>query len=373
MEFTAIGITDGIGSLIWGAKQIGFKILGNHEWRKYYDTGTFEHNFEAPYVQDYEVIDNSMVGVDLIASHAECGNFSNLYTGPNRDKRVLDPGDIWQFINLAQKYKPKFFLADNLVKSLVAVTPSEWRSAFPDYNITFEWVSNYHYGNTQYNRRRMFIVGSHKDLNYKFVPGEFDHCLIMRDVISDIPDNACNHQKMDLNCYTQWSGYQIGEKNQGRLQLYELQDWLSKSIPGRNMPYYNKKGELKSKPGYSIVRLDYRSPVLSGGGGFYDNHWIEDEEYEYYRPLTMRERLRIQGFPDNFILTPLKFEWGSKDHQCLIKQTGKCMPDEFPTYFAKQIKKFLETGELPESGKRLTKIPELIQEDMELNKELYYV
>ena len=69
----------------------------------------------------------------------------------------------------------------------------------------------------------------------------------------------------------------------------------------------------------------------------------------------MRERLRIQGFEDNFELVPESFTWGDKAHQNQIKQTGKCMPVDFPRYFANQIKEFLSNGTLPEKGTKVIK------------------
>jgi site-specific DNA-cytosine methylase len=50
-QFKAIGITCGIGSMLLGAKQAGFQILGNVEWRNYYrrvdadGNNTFLRNF----------------------------------------------------------------------------------------------------------------------------------------------------------------------------------------------------------------------------------------------------------------------------------------------------------------------------------------
>ncbi|MBC8183254.1 DNA cytosine methyltransferase [candidate division KSB1 bacterium] len=69
----AIGITSGIGSMLIGAKQAGFKIIGNIEWRKYYHTGTFENNFNAPLwnnindLTEKEV--NNMSNADIAFGH----------------------------------------------------------------------------------------------------------------------------------------------------------------------------------------------------------------------------------------------------------------------------------------------------------------
>lgn len=338
-----IGITSGIGSLQYGFHRSGWEVGNAHEWRKYYNTGTFERNYGASVTEIYEP-DPSDVGVDCIVSHPECGNYSNLYTGPNASTRVADPGDIFQFINLAAQYQPKVFLCDNLPKSLQAVSVETWRNEFLDYRLYFEYISNWGYGSVQKNRKRLFVIGVHRDLDWYFVPCEKPHELTIRDVISDLSPDTPNHQKMQLSDYTQWRGYQIGEPDRERLTLEELQEWL-KDVRWRTLfPYYNKKGEYKRRPGYYIVDPDHTGPVLSGGGGFFDNHWILDEEDLYYRPLTMRERLRIQGFEDDFILVPEQFQYGTRDHQWLVKQTGKCMPTEFPYFFAKQLKEYLDNG-----------------------------
>jgi site-specific DNA-cytosine methylase len=348
-----IGITSGVGSLQYGFLRAGFEIEHQHEWRKYYNSGTFEKNYGKEYTESYEV-DSRFKGVDVVVSHPECGNYSNLYCGKNKDSRQKDPGDIFKFMDLCKQYKPKFFLADNLPKSLLAVSPEEWVDFFPEYDIHFEMVSNWGYGNVQKFRNRLFVIGSLKELEFKFVPGEYKHDLVLADVIWDIPADAPNHNKMQLTDLTQWSSYQIGgDKGSEKLTLAEMQDWFANhNTLRRNMAYYNKNGELKHKPGYSIVDPDHNAPVLSGGGGFFDNHWIFDG---YYRPLTMRERLRIQGFGDDFVLHPLEFKYGSKDHRDQIKQSGKCMPVNFPEYFALQVKEFLNNGTLPESGTKVIK------------------
>ena len=75
----------------------------------------------------------------------------------------------------------------------------------------------------------------------------------------------------------------------------------------------------------------------------------------FWRPFTIRERLRIQGFDDDFILVPDKLVPEEKFYLYQIKQTGKCMPIEFAYYFAKQIRDFLDFGILPEKGNRILK------------------
>ena len=46
----AIGMTCGVGSLLIGAKKVGFEVVGNIEWRPYYHTNTFTYNFPGAFL-----------------------------------------------------------------------------------------------------------------------------------------------------------------------------------------------------------------------------------------------------------------------------------------------------------------------------------
>ena len=57
----AFGLISGVGSLLYGAKKAGFEIVGNCDWRKYYHTGSFEHNFKRPFTEDIYDYDISKI------------------------------------------------------------------------------------------------------------------------------------------------------------------------------------------------------------------------------------------------------------------------------------------------------------------------
>jgi len=90
-QLKAIGLTCGIGSLLVGAKQAGFKVVGNIEWRTYYgkpDTQgrtTFGENFGGALFKNRishlspQEIERCME-LDLAMGHPECGNYSQLNT-----------------------------------------------------------------------------------------------------------------------------------------------------------------------------------------------------------------------------------------------------------------------------------------------------
>lgn len=123
-KLKALGMICGVGSMLIGAKRQGFEIVGNIEWRKYYHTGTFEHNFPGSFMVDrIEDLDQEKIkacrDLDLIIGHTECGNFSDMRANKTNAIDAGDKGDIPQFIEAIKKLRPKFFAMDNLPKSLI--------------------------------------------------------------------------------------------------------------------------------------------------------------------------------------------------------------------------------------------------------------
>lgn len=359
----ALGMICGVGSMMIGAKRQGYQIIGNIEWRQYYHSGTFEHNFPGSFMVDTikdltpEQIE-SCEDLDLIIGHTECGNFSNMRANKNNAIDAGDKGDIPQFVEAVQTLRPKFFVMDNLPKSLIVADWSYYMDALPDYEIHFEWVNNYGYGNVQKNRKRLFVIGSRRELGFYFIPGEFEHNTSVLERISEISPDAENNDRLDLDAvYGGWGRYQFDKDfidrpiEENRLTLRDFQK-LIKDYPNNiNFPYFNKKGERKFKIGFSKINVNGPAMVLSGGGACFDNHFRSDTLY----PFTIRERAKIQGCPDDFVFFPKGVTKTGKQYGSLIKQTGKFMPVEFCTFVTGQIKDFLEENRDEEnySNKRL--------------------
>jgi site-specific DNA-cytosine methylase len=343
------GLTSGAGSMLIGAQKLGMEVVGNIEWRKYYGvTETFTKNFKAPLYSKYEDLTpadrDRFHDCDIAFGHPECGNFSNLRV--RKTAKLKDAADLPLFGALVLATKPKFFVMDNLPKSLLGHTIQAWMSQLGEhYNLFPEWISNFHYGNTQINRRRFFLIGARKEFeDYVFVPGEFEHNKMLEDVIGDLPPKrdikAINHvHRKDDSILRGWGPHNfdltIGKSG---VSLKDFKDVIRDYRAKKNFAYYNRFGESKLRPGYSKIVLDNYSPVLSGGGSAPDNHYRADT----LNPLTMRERLRIQGAPDDFILDPLDYIDDHKTYMAVYKQTGKFMPVEFCTYIADQISHYLQ-------------------------------
>lgn len=348
----ALNMIGGVGSMLIGAKQRGVEIVGNIEWRPYYNTGTFEHNFPGAFMvkrlEDLnEEQEEACQDLDLIIGHTECGGFSNLRANKNNMIDKKDMGDIPEFVEAVQKFQPKFFAMDNLPKSLLLADWKYWSGAFPEYDIHFEYINNYGYGNIQKFRKRLFIIGSKKELGFFFIPGEFEHETTILERLNEIDSDARNNERLKLDAiYNGWGRYQFDpsyiEKSveENRITLRDFQE-LIKDLPNnRNFDYYNKKGERKQKIGFSKTEVNRHALVLSGGGSCYDNHFRSDTLF----PYTIRERAKIQGCPDDFVFFPEGVTETNKSYSNLIKQTGKFMPVEFCTYLTNMIEDFLEEG-----------------------------
>lgn len=172
----ALGITSGIGSMLQGARNAGFEIVCNLEWRDYYhfrdDLGrnTFRENFPGALFRhrisdlSFDEIDG-ITGVHLALGHPECGQYSNLsstnntYWGHDRRKEA---GDIPLFVDLIKRLRPKYFLMDDLPGCLGAFPFKEFSDRLPGYDLFPEWICNAGYLNVQRYRNRFFVIGSLK-------------------------------------------------------------------------------------------------------------------------------------------------------------------------------------------------------------------
>jgi DNA (cytosine-5)-methyltransferase 1 len=342
----AIGITCGIGSMLVGARAAGFKVAGNVEWRKYYHAedergrNTFHANFEdAAFPHSKEQMTEEeflrFQNADIALGHPECGNFSQL--NANRDA-VNDPGDIPLFCDLVREFRPRFFVMDDLPKSFIAFSMEEYHRRLGDYDLFPEWVSNWGYGNTQRARNRFFMLGALKQECWTFTPGEQRHDGTVAEIISDLEGmegNFPNHDRHVLqdNCA---KGLHLKYRDH-RATWQEMRDYILNEVKeGGPIHYVGEDGSEKIRVGSYKGHWHGPAHVLTGGiSGFHPRKGL---------PYTIRERARLQGFPDDFAFygTVLDQEdgqrrWNHDRNMHMVRQTGKAMPIQFCTYVSEQI------------------------------------
>lgn len=351
-QLRAAGITDGIGSLLVGPRDEGFKIIGNIEWRTYYHAkdelgrNTFTENFPGAFLKKkyrdldlLEIVD--MTDLDLIGSHPECGAYSVLGIG-NRD-RVRDASDIPLAAKLIHKFQPKIFYLDELPGSLAYYSMHDWIKALPDYHLWPEWISNYHYGNVQKFRKRMFMVGARKDIPFVFIPNEKPTHLVLWDAIGE---DLMGLSNMEPHALDEECTFSRHVKRRG--WSCDWRDLHKIMPPGKRLFYYTENGRVASRIGFDRGKWDKFSNLLNGSLSL--TH--PDTGY----PLTIRERARIQGFPDDFTFYGTKLRkdgtWSFTQNQAVVKQTGKAMPVQFGRHMARLAKHWLIGSPLDATDKR---------------------
>jgi site-specific DNA-cytosine methylase len=361
--------------MLVGARAAGFEIEGNVEWRKYYglpdDAGrtTFGQNFpgsifktSAEGLTPQEI--ERFMEADIALGHPECGNFSRL-SGANKNskEKLFDPADIPLFVDLVAKFKPRFFVMDDLPKSFMAFPMEEYHRRLPEYDLFPEWISNWGYGNIQKYRDRMFMLGALKTERWVFRPGEQEHAGTVASTIGDLPKprargNYPNHDPFDatLDCFRALNLGAYRKKNTWK----EVAEYF-RDKPGGYTLDYEPSPEAKAKRiaegldpmvkriGFVKGHWDGPAHVLTGGNASLNAQRCE--------PYTIRERARIQGFPDDFVfygtILNAKGEWNHDLNQHMVRQTGKAMPIQFCTYVAKQMYAHMTGQPFESSGRRV--------------------
>ena len=367
----AIGLTCGIGSLLVGARQAGFDVLGNIEWRKYYAVkdergrSTFGENFPGAIYREsvsgltpQEI--ERLMNPTLALGHPECGGYSAL-SGANKNfrDRWNDPGDIPLFTELVANFKPRFFVMDDLPKSLIAYPMEKYAQRLPEYDLFPEWISNWGYGNVQKGRNRFFVLGALKSERWVFKPGEVPNPLTVRELLEDLPapragSNVPNHDPCFLedDCFRALNLGHYRKKN----TWGEVREYFRDKPGGWTLRYVREDGSIVNRIGFLKGHWDKHAHVLTGQNA--SLHHIRCE------PYTIRERARIQGFPDDFVFygTILndRGEWNHDANLPMVRQTGKAMPVQFARYVSTQIAAHVRGEEFVSSGKRVLKPDEHI-------------
>ena len=345
-RFRALGITSGIGSMLASSAAAGFEIVGNVEWRNYYravtDAGdnTFLENFPGAVLANR--LEHLTAGdhknfhdVDLVMSHPECGAYSRLQV-VNRDLNYTK-SDIPLAMEMVNRFQPKFFVLDEMPKSLLGVPISEWAAELPGYRLFPEWISNYHYGNSQRHRQRMFMIGARDDQDFVFVPGEQDLELTLADALRDLPREAQANELPYMGDKHRFGLSRHVLERDTEMTYRQMFKYVAKMPRGETLTYFDSNGDLRPRLGVRRMGWDHPAYVLTGGANLF---------HPEGRLFTIRERARIQGFPDSFVFHGLELEddgtWLAERNGHMHRQTGKAMPLQFTGYAARQIMAHLE-------------------------------
>ncbi|MCY7439417.1 DNA cytosine methyltransferase [Bacillus altitudinis] len=253
----------GLGAV--GFKAAGFDIVKAIDFDEN-AVKAYRYNFGDHVEQaDISAVDiGSLPSTDVIFGGPPCQDFSIAGKGAGADG---ERGRlVWRYLEIINAKQPKAFVFEN-VKGLLS---KRHRATFDDlltkfseigYEVSWQLINAWDYGVAQ-KRERVFIVGTRKDIGFKFefpkpLGGDY-RTSVLRDVIGDLPE------PYSQDCGKFWtpkSEYTYGQAN--RVQ--------SLIKPSNTIPAYHNSGQ----------------PI---------------HPTEAPRRFTVRECLRIQSVPDTYVL-----------------------------------------------------------------------
>lgn len=315
----------GAGGLDLGFEQAGFDIVWANEFDKdIWETYEKNHiktvldrrsitNIDAEDVPDCDGI----IGGPPCQSWSEAGALRGI-----KDKR----GQLFfDFIRILDAKKPLFFLAENVSGMLqprhrdaLNNIKSMFENAGDGYNLSFKLLNASDYGVPQ-DRKRVFFIGIHKDLNFQFqFPNlELDK-IDLKSAIWDLKDNAVPAvDKNDTNpkCKRPNHEFLTGGFSSIYMSRNRVRSWDEQSFTiqagARHAPIHPQA------PKMLFIEQDKRV-------------FVPGSE-ELYRRLSVRECARIQTFPDDFIFYYNKVAAG-------YKMIGNAVPVNLAKILAASLK-----------------------------------
>ena len=288
---------------------------------------------------DYKKISNE--NFDVLLGGFPCVTFS--VVGKQAGVKDDINGKLYErYASYVEYFKPKVFLAEN-VKGILSANKGEAvkiikkRFENTGYKLKIFLVNFADFGVPQL-RERVLFVGIRKDIETDFIPPEFTHKnkhLNSLVAFKDIDKNCINNNFININKLTRKKIDAIPEGG----NFKDLPPHLA--VKGLMSNIYRRLD--RNKPAYTLI--------ASGGGGTWHYHYDEP------RPLTNRERARLQSFPDD-----LKFIGTNTE---VRRQIGNAVPPVGIYLFAERIQNILD-GIVPEKTHNC--IREYIIEDKKFRK-----
>lgn len=273
----------------------------SHAWATDYDADTcttyarnvlgadsIRHDHPRPtdsptvYCADICKMDTELLpAIDALAFGAPCNDFSQV---GERKGFGGDYGPLYRYgVNVLASHQPKWFLFENVG----GIRGDGLNTIMSDFEALGYRLYPHYYDFSDYGvaqkRKRVIIIGIREDCDVEFaIPAPFKSDVSARTALYGISPTAANNEPARTNAMTI--------------------ERLNHIKPGQNAWTADLPEHLRINTKTTISsmyrRLDPNKPSYtvtgSGGGGYRVYHWSEP------RPLTNRERARLQSFPDDF-------------------------------------------------------------------------
>lgn len=290
-----ISLFAGCGGLDLAFHTQGYRIVWANDFNKW-AAETYKHNLgSVMHCRDIEEIDpykrKSIPSCDLIIGGFPCQDFSMIWKRPGLNG---ERGNLYKsFLRFIDAKKPKAFIAEN-VKGLLSANNNkaikqiinDFEKIAPGYIVKPKLYNFADYGVPQF-RERVLIVGIRIDTGF-----DFHH---------PKPTHGPKAGRPYFTAGEALEGVEKIKANNEKINAAAKTVEMLKLIPeGGNFTDIPPDHHLYVKGMISHVyrRISRNEPsktiIAAGGGGTWGYHFPEP------RPLTNRERARLQTFPDNF-------------------------------------------------------------------------
>ena len=281
----------GAGGLDLGFTNAGFKLaFANDNWKGCWETFEKNHKHEICRKSITEIKPDEIPKVIGFVGGPPCQSWSlaGAMKGINDSRGKL----FYNYVKLIEAKQPLFFLAENVAGILSDKHLPEFFKiiqAFKEigYEVSYKLLNAKDYGVPQ-DRKRVIIVGYHKDIGKKFIfPSGTDSSITLKHVISDLPEpksakdkNKTHGQDINISNHE----YMNGGFSTIYMSRNRVRSWNEPSFTiqagGRHAPIHPQAPKMK------FIEQNKRI-------------FVPGKEY-LYRRLSVRECARIQTFPDNF-------------------------------------------------------------------------
>lgn len=341
----------GAGGFAVGCEWAGFQsVFGVDHFEPAMKTWTTNHPHAIGCLGDITKLDPEVVKqmladkginhIHLITGGVPCQGFSiaNRKHNDNDERNFL----FLEYMKFVKVFQPDYIILEN-VSGMRSTAGGKFENDIKEYmhllgyETTVQMVNAADYGVPQ-QRQRLLFIGVKRDAGfttpYVFPKGKFvGKYRTVRDAISDLPvlgnaEAATEYQECKL------TEYQKLMRGQGKLKMIQK----AKSLYNHVAPNHPQKtidriaATEPGKPMYEKfkqrirLRYDLPSPTQLAGG---IRPQFQFGHPEQARGLTIRERARIQSFPDAYI-----FEGGTVQERV---QTGNAVPPLLIYNIAKPI------------------------------------
>ena len=324
---TFIDIFSGAGGLTLGFQKAGLRSV----WAVEIDedaAATYAANFgHEVFTGPIELVEEVPVQADVIVGGPPCQGFSPLGKMSPRDAHE-DMNQLWrQYLRIVELVQPKVFVVENVpefVKSAEGLRMMELGRNW-GYDIDADVLNAYHYGVPQ-KRRRGFIIGSR--IGHPSFPKDRDLSRTVRDAIGDLPQNPT-----DEDWHLSRSPRSISVERYRQIPAGGNRFDLM-----RRRPDITPNCWLNKPTGSTDVfgRLEWDAPALTIRTEFFKPEKGRYLHPEAHRPITHREAMRLQTFPDDFM-------WeGSKIS--VARQVGNAVPPVLAQAIADEVFNLIESS-----------------------------